>query len=132
MYFFTDTAGTKINDSDLTLHEAIVCDGCDGPIYGFRYKCVQCHDYDLCRHCEARMLHKEHLMIRIPATIDKLPRKIDRNLNLGRVFESAGDQIRKFKREEEKWRREEEKLRREAEKEERKEEKCRRRHHRRR
>ncbi|XP_001608187.1 sequestosome-1 [Nasonia vitripennis] len=48
-----------------TKHAGIVCDGCDKSICGFRYKCVQCSDYDLCSECEAKGLHPEHCMIRI-------------------------------------------------------------------
>ncbi|OXU23454.1 hypothetical protein TSAR_001638 [Trichomalopsis sarcophagae] len=46
-------------------HAGIVCDGCDKSVCGFRYKCVQCSDYDLCSECEAKGLHPEHCMIRI-------------------------------------------------------------------
>lgn len=48
-----------------TKHVGIVCDGCDKSVCGFRYKCVQCSDYDLCSDCEAKGLHPEHCMIRI-------------------------------------------------------------------
>lgn len=44
----------------------ICCDGCDGPVVGYRYNCIQCPDFDLCMTCEAKMLHKEHVMLRIP------------------------------------------------------------------
>merc|ERR1712107_444855 len=44
-----------------------VCDGCDGPVVGPRYKCLVCPDYDLCATCEARGLHAHHKMIRLPA-----------------------------------------------------------------
>ena len=33
-------------------HQNIICDGCKGPgIQGMRWKCVKCHDYDLCTLC---------------------------------------------------------------------------------
>merc|ERR1711963_1004693 len=48
-------------------HHGVVCDGCDGPVAGPRYKCLICPDYDLCATCEARGLHVHHKMIRLPA-----------------------------------------------------------------
>merc|ERR1712209_229529 len=48
-------------------HHGVVCDGCDGPVAGPRYKCLICPDYDLCATCEARGLHAHHKMIRLPA-----------------------------------------------------------------
>ena len=49
------------------VHWGVVCDGCDGPVVGPRYKCLVCPDYDLCATCEARGLHVHHKMIRLPA-----------------------------------------------------------------
>ncbi|XP_046751995.1 sequestosome-1 [Diprion similis] len=46
------------------IHIGIVCDGCDKDVYGFRYKCIQCPNYDLCADCESKGLHPEHCMIR--------------------------------------------------------------------
>merc|ERR1712198_382559 len=48
------------------VHPGIVCDGCDGPVLGPRYKCLACPDYDLCKSCEARGLHPQHKMVRLP------------------------------------------------------------------
>ncbi|XP_031624754.1 sequestosome-1 [Contarinia nasturtii] len=45
-------------------HANVVCDGCDKEIYGYRYKCLECHDFDLCMECEPKQ-HNHHLMIRI-------------------------------------------------------------------
>ncbi|KAF9345753.1 hypothetical protein BGX26_002772 [Mortierella sp. AD094] len=38
---------------DQTPHINVFCDGCDNEIYGVRYKCGNCVDYDLCGNCEA-------------------------------------------------------------------------------
>lgn len=52
--------------SDVGLHHTRVkCDGCEGPIYGTRYKCIVCPDYDLCWECKERGLHLEHKMAAI-------------------------------------------------------------------
>jgi len=49
------------------VHPGVTCDGCEGPVLGPRYKCLTCADYDLCGSCEARGLHVQHKMIRLPA-----------------------------------------------------------------
>ncbi|KAF8931717.1 hypothetical protein BGZ58_007460 [Dissophora ornata] len=38
---------------DQTPHYNVVCDGCNSDIYGVRYHCGNCADYDLCGNCEA-------------------------------------------------------------------------------
>jgi hypothetical protein len=35
-------------------HEGFLCDGCKGPIYGIRYRCTKCGNYDLCELCEKK------------------------------------------------------------------------------
>ncbi|CAF0753690.1 unnamed protein product [Adineta ricciae] len=48
-----------------TLHAGVTCDGCQGPVIGNRYKCVECPDYDLCQGCSDKKLHPEHNMIKM-------------------------------------------------------------------
>ncbi|CAL7936745.1 unnamed protein product [Xylocopa violacea] len=49
------------------VHIRITCDGCNAHnITGFRYKCIECEDYDLCSKCEAKGEHPYHHMIRMP------------------------------------------------------------------
>lgn len=60
-------AGPSVaNGAGGVLHPGVICDQCEKEIVGYRYKCLQCRDYDLCMVCESKMSHKEHAMIRIP------------------------------------------------------------------
>jgi hypothetical protein len=51
-------------------HDGFYCDGCDvSPIKGIRFRCLECHDYDLCEKCNAKgaLVHnKAHTMLCIP------------------------------------------------------------------
>lgn len=47
------------------VHFGVVCDACEGPVVGNRYKCSVCADYDLCEECNGKDLHKEHVMNKI-------------------------------------------------------------------
>ena len=53
------------------IHRGVECNSCGvHPIYGIRYHCANCFDFDLCEACEASTLHvKSHVFykIRIPA-----------------------------------------------------------------
>ncbi|XP_065357454.1 protein ref(2)P [Calliphora vicina] len=52
---------------DFAVHEHVECDAClMAPIMGFRYKCIQCPNYDLCQNCESKHIHSEHMMVRMP------------------------------------------------------------------
>lgn len=53
---------------------SIICDGCDRSITGFRYKCLQCPDYDLCGNCEFQGCHSNHVMVRLPHNESYSPR----------------------------------------------------------
>merc|ERR1711862_377741 len=54
------------NEHHSYYHKRIICDGCKkNPIFGTRFKCYECPDFDLCQECEKPM-HKHHVMLRIP------------------------------------------------------------------
>lgn len=48
------TTSNNNNEGRRTVHENVVCDGCQGPVVGIRFKCTVCHDYDLCESCELK------------------------------------------------------------------------------
>lgn len=56
--------------SSQPLHAGVQCDGCDCEIRGYRYKCIECPDYDLCFSCEMKKIHGDHMMIRIVKPLD--------------------------------------------------------------
>lgn len=47
------------------IHWGVTCDGCQGAVKGFRYKCFQCPDFDLCGKCETAGQHPGHTLIRV-------------------------------------------------------------------
>ena len=58
----TDGKGGEDATKKGPYHPGVVCDGCNGSIYGRRYKCTTCPDYDLCGECEGKGLHSDHNM----------------------------------------------------------------------
>merc|ERR1719297_499752 len=62
-------------------HPGVVCDACDGPVIGHRYKCLKCPDYDLCGKCEAKGFHPGHNMMRIATPETIWPRHFFNRLN---------------------------------------------------
>lgn len=47
------------------VHDGIICDKCDGEISGYRYKCKECADFDLCFKCKQDGNHSRHDFLRI-------------------------------------------------------------------
>ena len=60
---------TNLGNCQGNVHVGVHCDGCQGPIRGFRYKCFQCFDFDLCGKCEAAGLHPGHTMLRVTGVL---------------------------------------------------------------
>ena len=49
----TETITTTTTTTPQFHHENVICDNCEQDIFGARYKCGNCVDYDLCEKCEA-------------------------------------------------------------------------------
>ncbi|XP_033213443.1 sequestosome-1 [Belonocnema kinseyi] len=85
LYSEYEQQGTQASASEPGVrHTGVTCDGCEKGVYGFRYKCIQCADYDLCMGCEAQSLHPEHCMLRIPVPMqwkNHYTRRLARHMN---------------------------------------------------
>ena len=56
------------------LHPNVICDGCDGPVIGSRFKCLFCQDFDFCEACKASKPHPhQFLAISSPLSADERP-----------------------------------------------------------
>lgn len=53
------------------VHANVTCDGCNCAIRGYRYKCIECPDYDLCFSCEMKKIHGDHMMLRIVKPLER-------------------------------------------------------------
>lgn len=67
------TEGPKPDESTGERHPNVICDGCEGAIFGSRFKCVVCADYDLCASCEKKGIHNEHDMLKITTPVSGGP-----------------------------------------------------------
>ena len=46
-----------------TIHNNISCNECGvNPIVGYRYKCLECNDYNLCEICEKKIIHEHNFV----------------------------------------------------------------------
>ncbi|KAL3985685.1 Zinc finger ZZ type family protein [Acanthocheilonema viteae] len=54
----------KENKKVKEIHPFVTCNRCDQPLYGIRYKCCVCDDFDLCEECEKDGTHPDHALIR--------------------------------------------------------------------
>lgn len=55
------------------VHKEAICDGCDQLIYGSRYKCMDCTDFDYCFKCKhsSNLTHPEHKFIYNPTKFQR-------------------------------------------------------------
>lgn len=63
-------------------HKGIHCRGCFAEIVGVRFMCIECvDDYNLCTVCcVMREMHKQHIMLRLCDTADRINRRLQTNL----------------------------------------------------
>lgn len=63
----------EASEKQSDLHEGFYCDGCDAsPIRGIRFRCLECHDYDLCQACNSKgaaIHNNRHAMLCIPKAL---------------------------------------------------------------
>ncbi|XP_064461824.1 uncharacterized protein LOC135371802 isoform X2 [Ornithodoros turicata] len=52
------------------LHPNILCDMCEKDLYGVRYKCMECEDYDMCEPCYAKKTHTHHDILKLVRPAD--------------------------------------------------------------
>ena len=63
---FTDYLVEKKEAQEATVHEKVICDGCEvNPIKGIRYMCSVCSDCDFCQDCERKGVHAQHPLLKI-------------------------------------------------------------------
>lgn len=62
----------KPSSEEKPLHFGVTCDGCGGRVYGNRFKCNECPDYDLCEACE-----EKNYILSIPRLKYQLPPEPD-------------------------------------------------------
>jgi len=56
------------------VHPNIICDGCEGPVIGTRFKCTVCPDFDFCESCKSTKQHPHELAsIAAPFSSDARP-----------------------------------------------------------
>ncbi|KAJ2028572.1 hypothetical protein H4S03_007794, partial [Coemansia sp. S3946] len=62
----TERSTSTEERGSVVVHPHVVCDACNFPIVGVRYKCGNCPDFDLCEGCESTVKHDEnHLFIKM-------------------------------------------------------------------
>eukprot|EP01137_Pigoraptor_chileana_P026329 Opistho-2@97145 len=96
-----DGVGSDANSR--VLHDNVRCDGCQQDIYGIRYKCGNCPDFDLCERCEGAFAalgshDATHVFLKIRVPVPRthlfFGRFHNRSLLGGNLYE-AGPSVRR-------------------------------------
>jgi late competence protein required for DNA uptake (superfamily II DNA/RNA helicase) len=54
----------KVSEDVSGVHRRIKCDGCKtSPVFGLRYKCVECADCDFCQNCVKKGFHQHRIFL---------------------------------------------------------------------
>lgn len=66
------------NFSGLIFHEGVICNACNFPVVGIRFKCLICPNFDLCELCEAIVSHPiDHPLLKartpLPPQFERFP-----------------------------------------------------------
>eukprot|EP00039_Didymoeca_costata_P010855 m.147361 g.147361 ORF g.147361 m.147361 type:complete len:585 (-) comp14986_c1_seq1:134-1888(-) len=83
----TSEAGEATNEPAGTsnlVHRGIICDVCNKPIVGVRFKCLERSDYDLCSSCIQP--DESHIMLRIPRPLDHPSRYLSKVMRATQHF----------------------------------------------
>ena len=63
----------NIVDKKKQKHFGVICDGCKNQIFGIRFVCDSCPDYDLCEKCKSEGIHSEHTLSATPSNFGYTP-----------------------------------------------------------
>lgn len=80
-------------------HPLVICDACDEPVRGIRYKCMssECEDFDLCERCESDPIPRhsiEHRFLKIRQPISPLEkRRLNEEVRRARIVVGENNEI---------------------------------------
>ena len=72
----SETFEVSVSDQNSQLkHEGVACNGCSmNPIFGIRYKCIECPTFNFCSSCEEKIEH-EHNLLKMKKVEEKTEKK---------------------------------------------------------
>eukprot|EP01125_Pyxidicula_operculata_P009288 TRINITY_DN3062_c0_g1_i3.p1 TRINITY_DN3062_c0_g1~~TRINITY_DN3062_c0_g1_i3.p1 ORF type:complete len:413 (-),score=83.89 TRINITY_DN3062_c0_g1_i3:113-1351(-) len=75
---------TQPSQDTQIIHEGLLCNSCSHPIIGYRFKCTQCSNYNLCETCESKNNHdKSHIFVKIRFS---LPSKKELDIRIPELY----------------------------------------------